>query len=98
MLNLSGSDYAAEWKTIDSLAAQGLPKSALEKTEALYERAKRDNNPSQIIKTLIYRGRFQSELEEYGLVQAIDRLEQEVETADFPVKSILNKRVWNFFF
>ncbi len=89
MLNYSGDNYEAAWKTIDSLERQGLTKSALEKTEELYARAKKDNNPSQVIKTLLYRGKYQARLEEYGLVKAIERFEDEVETADFPVKPIL---------
>ncbi len=89
MLNLNDGDYTAEWKTIDSLEQQGLPKSALKKVEALYAKAKKENNPSQLIKTLIYKGKYESQLEEDGLVKAIFKLRKEMEEADFPVKPIL---------
>ena len=40
--------YQAEWKVIDSLENEGLPRSALEKVETLYARAKRIwNTPSR---------------------------------------------------
>ncbi|MCR9287042.1 MAG: MG2 domain-containing protein [Bacteroidetes bacterium] len=89
MLNFNNGDYDSAWKTIDSLERQGLPKSALEKTLELFEYAKRDENPAQIIKCLIYRGKYESQLEEDGLVKAIFKWEKEIEEADFPVKPIL---------
>ncbi len=89
MLNFKNGTYDKEWRTIDSLEREGLTKSALEKTEVLFERAKKENNPSQIVKTLLYRGKYQARLEEDGLVKAIYRFQQEAESADFPVKPVL---------
>lgn len=81
--------YTSEWKTIDSLEAQGLVRSALENTEKLYQRAKRERNPSQLIKSLMYKVKFQSGLEEDGQLVAVNALELELKTADFPERSIL---------
>jgi uncharacterized protein YfaS (alpha-2-macroglobulin family) len=89
MLNINNDDYEAEWKEIDALDKQNLPKSALEKVVALHKKAKKDENAPQIIKTLIFRGKYQSQLEEDGLVQAIYRMETEIAEADFPTKSLL---------
>ncbi|MCH2045049.1 MAG: hypothetical protein MK212_13105, partial [Saprospiraceae bacterium] len=73
----NANDYAPQWKTIDSLQGIGRPKSALEKTEALYERIKKDVKNSkqnaQIVKAIIYINKYQSQLEEEGLVKAIGR-------------------------
>ena len=88
-LKYDNGGYEQAWKTIDSLDRQRLPKSALEKVTALYERAKKDNNPSQLIKTVVYREKYQSQLEEDGYTKAIYRMEQEMETATLPVKPIL---------
>lgn len=108
MLHFNNGDYQAEWKTIDSLEQQGLPKSALEKVLNLYEKVKAEENPSQIVKCLMYRGKYESQLEEDGLVNAIFKLENEIEQASFPVKPILqsvsaelyhsylNKNRWQF--
>ncbi|MBI5917353.1 MAG: hypothetical protein HY842_18450 [Bacteroidetes bacterium] len=82
-------DYDQAWREIDSLEQQGLPKSALEKTEALLAQARQENNAPQTIKALMYRGKYQSQLEEEGLAKAISRLEEEALKADFPVKPIL---------
>lgn len=81
--------YEQQWKRIDSLEQEGLPQSALNEVTQLYERAKRDNNPSQLVKTLIYREKYQSQLEEDGDVKSIQRLQSEIQAADFPVKPIL---------
>ncbi len=81
--------YEAEWKTIDSLENEGLPRSALEKVNTLYERARKDNEPAQIVKAIIYRNKYQSQLEERGLAQVIQRMVEEAETAGFPVQPIL---------
>ena len=81
--------YEAEWKEIDSLEAQGLPQSALAKVEALYVRIKKETEPAQLVKAVIYREKFKSQLEEKGQVKAIQRLEAEVDQSDFPVKQVL---------
>ncbi len=83
-------DFEKEWKTIDSLEQRGLPQSALKEVEKLYARAKRENNPSQIIKTIIYRGKYESQLEEDGFVNALNKVEAEIKSAQSPTKEILH--------
>jgi len=61
-MRFTQNPYETEWQTIDSLEQQGLPQSALAEVNALYERAKDDDNPSQVIKTLIYQQKYQSQL------------------------------------
>jgi len=82
--------YEAAWKTIDSLEQEGLPRSALEKVEALQKRARRDEAHAQIVKTTIYRNKFRSQLEEEGMAKAIQRLERETKAASFPVQPVLH--------
>ncbi|MBK7474810.1 MAG: alpha-2-macroglobulin [Haliscomenobacter sp.] len=82
-------DYPKEWTEIDSLESDGLLRSALEKVDALYRRAKADRKTAQVIKTVLYRTRFQSELEEDGYETAITSLRREMESAPFPVQPML---------
>jgi uncharacterized protein YfaS (alpha-2-macroglobulin family) len=82
--------YQQEWAVIDSLEKQGLPRSALDKVEALYRRAQADGEHAQLVKTLIYLNKYQSQLEEYGFSKAILRLEEEVAQAVFPVQPVLH--------
>jgi hypothetical protein len=82
-------DYTKEWKQIDSLENKGMLRSALEKVDALYTRAKQDKESAQLLKTLIYRCKYLSNLEENGEILAINRLREEMNGADFPEKPIL---------
>ena len=88
-MTFNNGDYPKEWKEIQTLEEQGLPKSALEKVSALYLRAKADKNPSQIIKALIHRSKFAAQLEEDGFVKAVYAMQTEAETAAFPELPIL---------
>jgi uncharacterized protein YfaS (alpha-2-macroglobulin family) len=82
-------DYPKEWKAIDSLENQGLIRSALEKVELLLERAKNEKEAGQVLKSLIYRSKYQSQLEENGNFVAIQSLQKELENAPFPEKPVL---------
>jgi hypothetical protein len=88
-MNFKTDDYAKEWADISKLENDGLPKSALEKVEALLSRAKRENNPSQVIKTLIYRSKYTSQLEEEGFVKVVNTLRADMDGSEFPIKPIL---------
>jgi len=91
--NLDNYNYRAAWYTIDSLEDERLPRSALEKTEALLSRAKKEENVPQTIKAIIYYNKFQKLLEEDGYVKAIYRIEEEINEAKFPIKPILQSLV-----
>lgn len=82
-------DYPKEWKQIDSLENQGLLRSALEKVDVLYAKAKQEKESAQVLKALIYRSKYLANLEENGEILAINRLREELNGAEFPVKNIL---------
>ncbi len=82
-------DYTEDWKIVDSLQNQGLFKSALEKVEAIQARAKNDKNGQQIVKAILFRGKFMTMLEEDGLTKAIQTIENEMLAAGQPEKSVL---------
>lgn len=89
MPNLENENYENAWKKVDSLEQKGLPKSALEQTEAIYAKAKKEKNSPQTIKAIIYKGKYQVQLEEDGLVNAINSVKKEMEAAPFPDKAVL---------
>ncbi|MDO8368730.1 MAG: MG2 domain-containing protein, partial [Saprospiraceae bacterium] len=82
-------DYAEDWKIVDSLQTQGLYKSALEKVESIQARAKRDKNGAQIVKAILFRGKYITMLEEDGLTKAIQTIEKETLTVGLPEKPLL---------
>ena len=88
-MKFNNADYASDWKEVAKFDEQGLPKSALAKVETLYAKAISDNNPSQIIKSLIYKSKYMSQLEEEGFAKAVVRMQEETAASTFPVKPIL---------
>ena len=83
-------DYTKEWSEIEELENKGLIKSALDKVVLLYQRAKREKNDPQVIKTVLYRERYGSQLEEYGFENSVRTFQEEVKTLDGPAKSIMH--------
>ena len=55
-------DYADDWKIVDSLEKKGLFKSALEKVEAIQTRAQADKKQPQVLKALLFRGKYTAQL------------------------------------
>ncbi len=93
------TDYMAEWHEIDSLAENGLPKSANEKTLVLYTKAKVENNAPQVVKTLMYRAKFVMQLEEKEAYSASIRLwEEQIKTEDFPIKPIMQSLLADMYY
>ncbi len=90
-------DYAEAWALIDSLEKKGLPKSALEQTEVLYARAKREGNTPQMVKALIYRGKYTVQLEEEGLEKALSLFAEEERRAPEPERSVLQSLLGELF-
>ncbi|MFT6150125.1 MAG: hypothetical protein ACJAUH_002823, partial [Saprospiraceae bacterium] len=82
-------NYPELWEQVDSLDRLGQPKSALEIINKIYKKAATDENPTQIIKSTIYLNRYNAMLEEDGLVKSINRMSEQVEKSEFPVKLIL---------
>ena len=86
---------------IDSLANIGLPKSALKEVDKLDAMARADKNAPQQVRAVIYRMTFQSYLEENALVGIISRLKEDIDKAEYPVKSVLQSLLaqiyWNYY-
>ncbi|MFZ4635330.1 MAG: MG2 domain-containing protein, partial [Saprospiraceae bacterium] len=74
-------DYADAWRRIDSLEKEGLFQSAQVEAEALLSRARSDKNEAQVIKSLLYKGKFMVQLEEEGFAKSVMLLEDELPTA-----------------
>ncbi|WP_167667897.1 alpha-2-macroglobulin family protein [Mucilaginibacter gossypiicola] len=86
---------------IDSLAAIGLPKSALKEVDKLDKLAHDEKNTPQQVRAVIYRMTFQSYIEEEALVAIIARLKTDIDKAQYPVKPVLQSMLaemyWNYY-
>ena len=83
-MKLTGNkDFEKEWKKVDSLIDKGLPKSALEIVNLIYDNAKAQKNAAHFVKAVIYKMKLLDNVEEDAYVKNINQLENEVSTAEF---------------
>jgi len=78
-----------QWKQVDFLSDAGLPKSALEIVDKIYDDARSKGDDPEWIKAIIYRIKLYSTFREDFLVVTIQELGNEILTAREPVKQIL---------
>ena len=83
------NNYDLQWSEIAGLEQKGLPKSILEKVTLIYDRAKKDKNAPQIIKSILFREKYAQQLVEQGESKSIEKWVKEAAEADFPVKPLL---------
>lgn len=86
----SSEKYEKEWAQIDSLERKGLPKSALEIVELVYNDARKTNNHNQFIKSLLYRLKYKNSNEEDAFENLIYEINTEISKAKFPANSIMH--------
>lgn len=82
--------YENDWKKVDSLISVGLPKSALEMVEDIYDRAKGQNNSPQFIKASLYKLKLKADFEENFIESTVSDLKAEIEVAEAPAKQMLH--------
>ncbi|MFT6921363.1 MAG: hypothetical protein ACJA1C_000357 [Crocinitomicaceae bacterium] len=83
-------DYADAWKKVDSLQGLGLYASALDVVEEIYSFAKEEGNAPQVVKSVIYKMKYNSYLEEDDFVLAIAELNELAQNSEFPLKQIIH--------
>ena len=79
-----------QWKIVDSLENIGLYKSALQKTEEIFIKASKEDNTPQIVRTLMYKMKYNSYLEEDDFIIAINELTLLSLTTESPLKQIIH--------
>ena len=85
-----GNDYKSAWISVDSLVQKGLPKSALEVVNKIYDESKTDNNYNQLIKSFIYKLKLKENTEEDAFESSIYQLQNEIKIAQYPSKNIMH--------
>ncbi len=82
--------YADLWKKVDSLENDGLYKSALEVVDIIFAAAQSKKNVPQIVKTVIFRMKYNSYLEEDDFINALAELNSLSEGEQFPIKPLIH--------
>ncbi|RSK51375.1 alpha-2-macroglobulin family protein [Hymenobacter rigui] len=86
----AGGPSPATWKKIDQLLARDQTASAAKLLEPLYQQARRQQNTPEHLRTLLYKLRLLEAREEEADVQAIQLVEQDLQTAQFPARPVLH--------
>ena len=105
MTGLSGQSlpptYNEDWQKVYAFELQDLPQSALKIVDHIQQKARRDKNSPQIIKTLLYQSKFSLLLEEEAQLKVVRQLELEIDQASSPEKqmlqSILADLLWQYY-
>ena len=85
-----GSTYEKEWQRVDSLTSVGLPKSALDIVNSIYEHATKEVNAAQIVKAIIHRLKFEQQVQEDATFKSINKLNEEIAKSSYPVTPVLH--------
>lgn len=97
----NNESYKTLWKQVEKLESDALTKSALKLVTTISEKAKKENNEAQIVKTLLYTSKYAMTLEEDAQLKIIKDFKAEIKTATAPTKNILESYLanlyWQFF-
>ncbi|UKM65143.1 carboxypeptidase-like regulatory domain-containing protein [Flavobacteriaceae bacterium GSB9] len=85
------------WLKVETLEAEGLPKSALKVVEDIQQKAIKGNNSVQLVKTMLFKGKFALVLEEDAQLNIVDDFRNQIEKSAFPTKNILENMLANMF-
>lgn len=94
---IKGNSYENEWVRVDSFADAGLYKSALELTNQIYGKAKKENNAPQVVKAILHRLKFEDRYVEGSQDRAIYAIREELKTAKYPLKPVLHHMLGNLY-
>ncbi len=86
----SNLPYEILWSQVDSLKAKGLPKSALEIVEIIYDKAKKEGNLGNQVKSVFFLSEFKTQTEEEGEYGFYYWLQEEINNSDELFAAILH--------
>lgn len=96
-LTAQTNDYNHLWAKVEQLEAEGLPKSALKVVDEIFEKATKEGNAPQQIKTMLFKSKFALVLEEDAQLNIVNDFRKQIENSEFPTKHILESVLANMF-
>ncbi|XCF06126.1 MG2 domain-containing protein [Tamlana crocina] len=96
-LTAQTNDYNDLWTKVEQLEGEGLPKSALKVVEKISEKATKEYNSPQLIKTMLFKSKFALVLEEDAQLNIVNDFRKQIEISEFPTKNVLESILANMF-
>ncbi|WP_159951518.1 alpha-2-macroglobulin family protein [Polaribacter septentrionalilitoris] len=85
------------WSKVEQLEVDNLPKSALNIVEKIYEKAEKEENSPQLVKSLFYKSKFSLTLEENAQLNVINSFKKHISNTKFPTKNVLQNILANLY-
>jgi len=89
--------YDALWKQVQELERENLTTSALKVVNTISEKAKKETNSPQIVKSLLYASKYAMTLEEDAQLSIVNDFKAEIKKATFPTKNVLESYLANLY-
>ena len=83
-------DYKSLWVEVDSLERIGLYASALLKVQTISDAAQKDKNAPQVVKSIMFKMKYNSYLKEDDYVLSIAELNSIADNSTFPINQIVH--------
>ncbi len=90
-------NYNNLWEDVQEHERNALPKSALNVVDRIYEKAKQSNNAPQLVKTLLYKSKFMTVLEEEAQLNIVNQFKQHISALESPAKNVLENILANLY-
>ncbi len=91
------NSYDVLWRKVGQLENEDLTKSALKEVQGISEKAKKEKNAEQMVKTLLYTSKYALTLEEDAQLNIVNAFRLEIEKAEFPTKNVLESYMANLY-
>ncbi|MGB3143763.1 MAG: MG2 domain-containing protein [Maribacter sp.] len=93
----NNNSYDFLWDEVNNFEEDDLTKSALEVVKKITDKAKKEDNPIQNIKALLYSSKFLMTLEEDAQLKIVNKFKEEIKKAESPTKNILESYLANLY-
>ncbi len=88
-LFLNAQSYKSLWKRVEEAEKKNLPKTVMQYTQEIYNKAEKENNIGQLYKAGVYYFNMQLEIEPDSLISMLVKGEQRIEKINDPVEKAL---------
>ncbi|HVI45492.1 MAG TPA: alpha-2-macroglobulin family protein [Chitinophaga sp.] len=82
-------NYDNSWKKVAELEEKGLPQSALEEVNKIYQQAVKGKSDAQQLKALIYQMKYNSAVSDSSVIQNLQKIDQQIAAASGAPRAIL---------
>lgn len=93
----SQNNFDSLWTKVEKLEIENLPKSALKTVDEIYMKATKEENSTQLIKSLFYKSKFSLILEEDAQLKVINSFKKHILESEFPTKNVLENILANLY-